>query len=1058
MNNSSNRMIIRKLFQNKVYSSDGQSYEDLFSKVMIYSNENFRPVKPQGSKGDKKNDGYIDLEGIYYQVYAPENLGNKIKASIKKLYEDFEGLHKSWSNIRKFYYVLNDKYKATYADIELALKDIEDTYKIECKPFLAKDLEEVFINLKEDQIKMIIGDYFNENSMVYEMGFKYIKLHRNINFIGRSNYINGIRSYLLKKNKINIVAIKGLAGTGKTQTALEYTFQYQDEYSMIMWINAESKETIVADYLEIYYDLGFTSEGINIKDKVKKIKQILEGKASYEHRWLLVFDNATNEDDIVEFIPRNGNGDVVITSQSDHWFNVDLPLDLGELPKEESLILLKNYSLINDEDETILELCRELGYLALALVQAGSYIRMAKTTISKYLEDFRTEKKRQYLLATSSPLGIREHISSDYNFVISTVWKKTFNTINGSYPFAVKVLQGLSFISTTVFPLEQLRSLIEFLDDDSEDGSNADKVIAWLTNFSLITLHGKGITIHTLVQVVTRDDLNSEERHYTLGKISKGLLSGSRYTNDNEMKDLEETNLMIPHYYKVTSFLETSRIFFNLYIEILYLCGKFRSRESLMFDEAILTLNKPILLLEQIYENKIISEPDSTFYSNLSKFYNELAFVYEQQGYLEKSIQLYQKCVDLDKISYGDTSIYLINRYNNLAVNYNHLGKHNQAYHYFQKCLELNKENNMPEKSMISIYNNIGSTLTALGRFEEAIKVIYQTIKLTEVAYGKDYFGLANLYNNYAEILGKFDRFDEANNYYMESLRVSENRYLDKNPYKEIVLNNIGLNFIKMYKIDQARAAFDEALESIFSIYGETHLRTAKTYSNIGLAYMEIDDFATAKDFFIKSVFIGEKIYLKPHPEMAKFLNNLGWAYQELDKLDKAEEFLGKSKDMFLKVFDSEEYPEFATTYINLGTVFLKKGLTVNPKYFEEAKAYYKKGLKIDKAIYGESSLEVANDNISYAQLLTQIKKYKLAIEHCSKGLEIYRDKFGEIHPRIGELYVYIGINYYILKDYDQSKASFKSGVFVLKNYLENEKLRQLYNYAFLYLKLVIKN
>ncbi|WP_328802626.1 tetratricopeptide repeat protein [Paenibacillus sp. LX16] len=1051
MKSSTDKMIIRKLFQNKVYLSDGQSYEDLFSKIMIYSNKNFRPVRPQGSKRDKKNDGYDDVKGFYYQVYAPENLESKIKFSIKKLYQDFEGLYKNWENLKRFYYVLNDKYKATYPDIELALKDIEATYQVECKPFLAKDLEEIFINLEEDQIKMIIGDYSNDYSVVYESEFKYIRLHKNKNFIGRVDYINAISDFLLNKNGVNTIVIKGLAGKGKTQIALEYTFQYQHNYSIILWINAESKETIDADFSEIYYRLGFPSDEVQIEDKVNKIKLFLEKSNSYKYRWLLVFDNATDEDITCEYIPINGNGDVIITSQSDHWFNIDLSIVLDELSEDESFDLLRCYTLVNDEDEALQELSHELGHLPLALVQAGSYIRMAKSTVKRYLENFKIEKNRKYLLSTSSPIG-KKSMSIDYDFVISTVWKKTFNTIQECAPLAGKVIQWLAFISTSMFPIEQLRLLIDFIGKDSQYEDSAGTVIGWLTNFSLITLHGEGITIHTLVQLVTRDELEINDKHYILGELSRGLLFCCRYTHNDNKKYLEETNLLIPHYYKVAGFLENEEAFINTYIELLFICGKFLSRENVMFKEAIDTLNKSVYLMEQmINEMKVIQKYDVRFSIFLSIIYNELAYAYEQQGHLNKSIELYQKSLYLGQDIYGHNALDLVNSYNNLAVNYNHLGKNYEAYKYFRKCIEIYNANNVDEKIILTIYNNIGSTLTALGKYDEASKVITWTIERTKEIYGDNYYGLSNLYNNYADILQKFDHYDNAIKYYKESLRISEHRYLDRNPHKETVLNNIGLILIKMFKIDEAMTFFNEALETILSIYGENHLSIAKTYSNIGLAYMEINDFEIAKDFFIKSVIIGEIVYLEPHPEMAKFLNNLGWAHLELNELEEAEDSLRKSIEIKLHIYDSEEYPDFATTYINLGKVFFEKGL-VNPIYYKEARLYYEKGLRIDTIIYGELSVEVAIDCINYAGLLTRVNEKNTAIKYYSKALRICQKKFGETHPRVGEIFFYIGSTYFTLKEYKQTKVNLESAVVVLENYLDNENLFKIHQNAVLIL------
>ena len=78
--------------QNKILKSNGQTFEDLFIHIMRLNNPNFRPIKPQGQIGDRKNDGYDSINGIYYQVYAPENLETTINKVIKKLNEDFKGL------------------------------------------------------------------------------------------------------------------------------------------------------------------------------------------------------------------------------------------------------------------------------------------------------------------------------------------------------------------------------------------------------------------------------------------------------------------------------------------------------------------------------------------------------------------------------------------------------------------------------------------------------------------------------------------------------------------------------------------------------------------------------------------------------------------------------------------------------------------------------------------------------------------------------------------------------------------------------------------------------
>lgn len=155
------KFIARKLFQVEVYRSDGSGFQTLFVRVMQASSPTFRPVKPYGNQGDRKNDGFDDSTGAYYQVYAPESLENKIVEAVNKCQTDFDGLKAYWTPIcplQEFYFALNDKYKGVYPPIEKTLSEIEDKNpEIKCKPFLVKDLEDKFLLLPDAELINIIG-------------------------------------------------------------------------------------------------------------------------------------------------------------------------------------------------------------------------------------------------------------------------------------------------------------------------------------------------------------------------------------------------------------------------------------------------------------------------------------------------------------------------------------------------------------------------------------------------------------------------------------------------------------------------------------------------------------------------------------------------------------------------------------------------------------------------------------------------------------------------------------------------------------------------------------
>lgn len=162
--NTQEKVIARLMFQNKVLAADGQQFENLFVAVMGHARPDFRPIKPQGKIGDRKNDGCEPAAGRYYQVYAPEDATTKESASVKKIETDFAGLKKYWSSlhpigIQEFFFVLNDRYKGAFPTTYGALSNIQKTHGLQkADVFSCKDIERVVLDeLDDDQIQTVVG-------------------------------------------------------------------------------------------------------------------------------------------------------------------------------------------------------------------------------------------------------------------------------------------------------------------------------------------------------------------------------------------------------------------------------------------------------------------------------------------------------------------------------------------------------------------------------------------------------------------------------------------------------------------------------------------------------------------------------------------------------------------------------------------------------------------------------------------------------------------------------------------------------------------------------------
>ncbi|RYG71111.1 hypothetical protein EU245_15075, partial [Lentibacillus lipolyticus] len=155
--------VIRLRFKLMIHESNGQAFEDLFTKIMEKKYKNFLRVKAYGRIGDMKNDGFDKTKGVYYQIFGPENINKKqtISDATQKLKEDFQGLKKHWDSIcpiQEFYFVINDKYQGIPAPITQEIIKIENDYKgVLCDEFTSSDLEDVLLSLPYEEIIDVVG-------------------------------------------------------------------------------------------------------------------------------------------------------------------------------------------------------------------------------------------------------------------------------------------------------------------------------------------------------------------------------------------------------------------------------------------------------------------------------------------------------------------------------------------------------------------------------------------------------------------------------------------------------------------------------------------------------------------------------------------------------------------------------------------------------------------------------------------------------------------------------------------------------------------------------------
>jgi len=135
------------------------------------------------------------------------------------------------------------------------------------------------------------------------------------------------------------LALNGMGGVGKTQTALEYAYRYQQDYRVVLWGKAHSRETLVTDFVLMAGLLNLSEKDAQDQSEaVSAVKRWLENHDG----WLLILDNA---DDLVmsrEFIPSRETGRVLLTTRAQYMGTIAERNAVEKMtPQEGALFLLR---------------------------------------------------------------------------------------------------------------------------------------------------------------------------------------------------------------------------------------------------------------------------------------------------------------------------------------------------------------------------------------------------------------------------------------------------------------------------------------------------------------------------------------------------------------------------------------------------------------------------------------------------------------------------------------------------------------------------------------------
>ncbi|RPB23401.1 hypothetical protein L211DRAFT_809086, partial [Terfezia boudieri ATCC MYA-4762] len=537
-----------------------------------------------------------------------------------------------------------------------------------------------------------------------------LDVRKSSEFVGREYLIESLKQNIEEgKHTQNTIVLYGTGGMGKTQLALEYTHRHYREYSSVFWINAASDQTTILgftqimqrliqhhaelseDYSHIGRLLGMAgkldsngcfavtqpSEAQYIVDAVKRWFALPENM-----NWLLVFDNLDDPDsvDIEEYIPACNHGTVIITSRRRDLQQGRRGFEVQQMQPTEAIQLLlmacampKFEDLVLNDQTTASTIAQELGYLPLALNQAGAYIHMSQYSLGRYLKAY--QSNASYLLSK----GLKVWKGGKQDRSVFATWETSFKAIQETNPEAAKLLLICGFLNNEDISEELLKRGMNL---EPQGIYLLEDAIRTLLSYSLAkrSSNDDSFSIHPLVHSWAKLRLESEpQKEIDIAREAfEVVVSGVDKSNEGRTEDWIFERRVMLHIDAITKHMAQYAEVSNMNIQDgSRSLGDVYMRHGRQ-HEALGWYRWALAGYEKVFG---VDHP-----STLNTVHN-MASVFDSQGQYEKALDWYGRALAGFEKVFGVDHLSTLDTLNNMALVLDNQGEYEKALEWYGRAL-----------------------------------------------------------------------------------------------------------------------------------------------------------------------------------------------------------------------------------------------------------------------------------------------------------------------------------------------------------------------------------
>ena len=712
---------------------------------------------------------------------------------------------------------------------------------------------------------------------------------RNQWFTGQEDTLKMLHTHLHAEQtdaSLQISALCGMGGIGKTQIALEYAYQHALEYRAVFWVEAETPE-------RVRFSIQRIAEVLQLPERVTtdypRLVEAVKLWLVTQSKWLFIWDNLEDLHLLSSLLASGRHGAHLLTTRHQALGTLARGIPVPPLAHHESIFFLLRRAKILEREATYeqaqslarlkpeeysaaSQLATLLAGLPLALDQMGAYIEETGCSLNAYLRLY--EQHQAPLLARRGEAGTHHPESVTTTIMLSQ--QRAEREQEG----AADLLRICAFLHPEAIPEELFTLGAEHLGSTLATRVGTplqfDALLAALRHLSLVQRQAETqtLSLHRLTQVVLREQMEPTEKRVWHERTIR-LLHTAFPTGD--FPTWERCERYLPHVLACISGFTGNNEDLPEARALLARVGRYLLQRG-RFSEAETLLARAVAFVEQAHG------PDHLALLPLLTIQVELLW---KQGKYTLAEALSSRLLSIEKQHLAPNHLHIADTLNTLALLYCDQGHYEQAEPLIQQALRIYEEHNHPER--ICILNNLAVLYRDQGKYAQVEALLQRVLKYGKPELEPEHPERAFSMNNLAVLYREQGKYEQAEALFQQALHIREQGLGPHHPDVALLLSNLAMLFHQQGKHIQAERLFQRALRIQKRTFGLNHRQTAASLHGLAVLYQAQRQDSQAETLFHQALSIRKQLLGSSHPDVAASMTRLAMLYASQDKIEQAE-------------------------------------------------------------------------------------------------------------------------------------------------------------------------